>query len=430
MVRSIFALAPALVLTALAAAAPAHAQSRSAAFVANMETGEVMHARQADQPRHPASLTKIMTLYMLFDALQRGDVALDTVMTASAEAASRPASDLGLAGGDTIDVESAIRALVIRSANDVAVVAAEHLSGTESNFAEAMTARARELGLSATTFRNASGLHDPAQVTTARDMARLAHALERDFPQHWHYFDDERFSWQGRTWRNHNSLVGRVDGVDGLKTGYIRASGFNVVTTAEREGQRLVTVVMGGRTASVRDAHAEELIEAAYTALDARAEGRLLAALQTPRLNPVREREILTAELAGLAGPVAVGSSDGAPAVSIEMADADRIETQRPPLRTQIAPEAEPRLVTAASWGVQVGAYTSQAAALARLESLESTSIAQTIARARPVTEAVERGGRTLWRARFDGIDADEARRVCEQLARMGEACFAVSPRA
>lgn len=418
MIRALIALP--LALGALAAAAPAQAQSRSAAFVANMETGEVMHARQADEARHPASLTKVMTLYLLFDALQRGEVGLDTLMTASAEAASRPASDLGLAAGDTIRVEDAIRALVIRSANDVAVVVAEHLSGTETAFAEAMTAKAHALGMASTTFRNASGLHDPAQITTARDMARLAHAIERDFPQYWHYFDDERFSWQGRTWRNHNSLVGRVEGVDGLKTGYIRASGFNVVTTAERNDQRLVTVVMGGRTASVRDSYAEELIEAAYTALDARAEGRLLAALQTPRLNPAREREIMTAELSGMAGPVAVGSSDGAPPVSIRMEDADVLA----------AAPAEPRLTTAASWGVQVGAYTSQAAARARLESLGTTSLASTLSRAQPVTEAVERDGRTLWRARFDGIAADEARRVCEQLARMGEACFAVSPRA
>lgn len=395
----------------------AHAQNRGAAFVADMDSGQVLHARQADATRHPASLTKMMTLYMLFEAIERGAVSLGDTLTASAEAASRPASDLGLGAGDTLTAEQAIRALVIRSANDVAVVVAEHLSGTETAFAEAMTGRARELGLTSTTFRNASGLHDPAQITTARDMARLAHALHRDFPQYFHYFAEERFSYANRTWRNHNSLVGRVDGVDGLKTGYIRASGFNVVTTAERQDHRLVTVVMGGRTAAVRDAYAEELIEAAYTAIEAREEGRLLARLDTPRLNPVREREIMTAELSGLSGPVAVGSSSGAPAVSIVMDDA-------------LASQDEPTLATAPQWAVQVGAYTSQAAARARLESLTTTALASDLYRAAPVTEPVERAGRTLWRARFDGIDADQARRVCERLARMGEACFAVSPRA
>lgn len=416
MVRA--ALALLLVLSAALGAPEAHAQNRGAAFVADMDTGQVLHARQADAARYPASLTKMMTLYMLFEALERGDVSLGDTMTASAEAASRPASDLGLAAGDTLSVEQAVRALVIRSANDVAVVVAEHLSGTESAFAEAMTTRARALGLTATTFRNASGLHDPAQVTTARDMARLAHALHRDFPQHFHYFAEERFSYGTRTWRNHNSLVGRVEGVDGLKTGYISASGFNVVTTAQRADHRLVTVVMGGRTAAVRDAHAEELIEAAYTAIEAREEGRLLASLETPRLNPVRERELMTAELAGIAGPVAVGSSDGAPAVSVVMDEA--------------GPRDEPRLATAPSWAVQVGAYTSEAAARARLESLtvSAATLTAELSRAAPVTEPVERAGRTLWRARFDGIDADQARRVCEQLARMGEACFAVSPRA
>lgn len=414
MIRACLALL--IVLAATISAGSAHAQSRSAAFVADMDSGQVLHARQADAPRHPASLTKMMTLYMLFEAIERGDVALTDTMTASAEAASRPASDLGLAAGDTIEVEQAIRALVVKSANDVAVVVAEHLSGSESAFAEAMTARARQLGLTSTTFRNASGLHDPAQLTTARDMARLAHALHRDFPQHFHYFAEERFAYDGATYRNHNSLVGRVEGVDGLKTGYIRASGFNVVTTSQRGEHRLVTVVMGGRTGSVRDAHAEELIEAAYTALDARAQSRLLASLDLPRLNPVRERELMTAELAGLDGPVAVGSNDGAPAAAVILADA--------------APLAEPRLVTEPAWAVQVGAYASQAAARARLESLSATLGDAEIARAAPVTEPVEREGRTLWRARFDRLDADAARRVCERLARMGEACFAVSPQA
>ncbi|WP_375283390.1 serine hydrolase [Marinicauda pacifica] len=435
MIRAPFLLVLAFLL--LAGAAPSHAQSRGAAFVADMDSGEVLHARQADEPRHPASLTKMMTLYMLFEALEDGRVSMDTTLTASAEAASRPASDLGLETGDTLSVETAIRALVIRSANDVAVVVGEHLSGTESAFAADMTRRAAELGLQATLFRNASGLPDNEQITTARDMARLAHALSRDFPQYWHYFSEERFTYGSRTWRNHNSLVGRVDGVDGLKTGYIRASGFNVVTTSQRNGHRLVTVVMGGRTAAVRDSHAEDLLEAAYTAIDARAEGRLLAALQTPRLNPVREQAILTAELADLREPTAMGSAEGAPPVSVVLADPADMRPARsrpaplsePTPAAQMAAAPAPQADTAASWAVQVGAYTSQAAALARLESLRDAHLASEPALT-PFAEAVDRNGRTLWRARFNGVDASGARRVCQTLANRGEPCFAVSPNA
>ena len=208
------------VLSVFALTARAEARERYAAFVADMETGEVLHARRADAERYPASLTKMMTLYMLFEALESGQVALDDTITASAEAASRPASKLGLRAGQTLRVEDAIRALIIQSANDVAVAVAEHLHEDEARFAAVMTLRARELGMTNTVFRNASGLPDAAQHTTARDVARLAYALHQDFPQYYGYFSETRFRWNGVTHRNHNSLVGRQHGVDGLKTGY------------------------------------------------------------------------------------------------------------------------------------------------------------------------------------------------------------------
>jgi len=409
------------VLAALTAAPEAYAQERYAAFVADMDTGEVLHARRADASRYPASLTKMMTLYMLFEAIERGELSLNSEIVFSAEAASRPATRLGLAGGESIRAEDAIRALIIQSSNDVAVAVAEHLAGSESAFAEAMTERARALGLTGTVFRNASGLPDPGQRTTARDMARLAYALQTHFPGYFSYFSETRFTWRGATHRTHNTLVGSVDGVNGLKTGYIRASGFNVAVTSDRDGRRLVAVVMGGASPAVRDAHARELVEAAYASLSAREEGRLLASLQTPRINPIREQEILTAELAAAPQQTAMGSAPGAPPVRVELADEADLEAISAPAETGL-----PGLPH--GWAIQVGAYGSQAAALARLESVAMMGVHEFVASARPVAEPLERGGSRLWRARYSGLDADAARAACARLEARGEPCFAVSP--
>ncbi|KAA5804995.1 D-alanyl-D-alanine carboxypeptidase [Alkalicaulis satelles] len=413
-----------LALTALAfASGTALAQAeRYAVFVADMETGEVLHARRADAPRFPASLTKMMTLYMLFEAERDGRITLDDMLPVSAEAASRPASRLGLAEGAEIRAEDAVRALIIASANDVAVVVAEHLGGTETAFAEAMTERARRLGLTATTFRNASGLPDPLQRTTARDMARLAYALQRDFPERYHYFAETRFAWNGRSIPSHNTLVGNMRGVDGLKTGYIRASGFNVALTAGRHERRLVAIIMGGASPAVRDAHARELLEAAFATLDARDQGRLLARLDVPRLNPIREQELLTAELAGLPGRTEQGSARSAPPVRVELADADSLAAPAAPA-PEISVLSLPR-----GWSIQVGAYGSEAAARARLETVSAMGLEDLISGARYAPEPLERGATRLWRARFAGLDVDAARAACARLQARGEACFTVAP--
>jgi D-alanyl-D-alanine carboxypeptidase len=211
----------------------------------------------------------MMTLYMVFEALERGEITLDTRWTASRNAARQPPSRLGLAcsrrrGCDSITVEQAINALVVQSANDVAVLVAERLGGTEARFSANMSARARELGMTETRFANASGLPDTRHRTTARDMARLGQALWQDFPQYYHYFQTPNFSWRRTSGRNHNRLLGQVEGVDGIKTGYTRASGFNLVTMAERSGRRVIVVVMGGESASARDAQVAYLVEGAY----------------------------------------------------------------------------------------------------------------------------------------------------------------------
>ncbi len=235
--------------------------TRYSALVIDASTGVMLYQSEANARRYPASLTKMMTLFLLFEAMNQGRVSTTTEIPVSANAARQPPSKMGIKAGQTIDVESAILALAVKSGNDVAVAVGEFLGGTEEAFAAQMTARARALGMSGTVFRNASGLPDDDQYTTARDMALLGMALRRNFPQHFHYFSNRDFMFRGRLIRGHNDLIGRVDGVDGIKTGYIRASGYNIVTSVTRGSKRLIIVVMGADSARARNDHVEELIE-------------------------------------------------------------------------------------------------------------------------------------------------------------------------
>lgn len=274
-------------------ASPAAAQSeRYAAFVMDARTNEVLLEDQANEARYPASLTKMMTLYMLFEAIERGDLSMDTRLTASRNASRQPPSRLGLrcprrAACDSITVDQAIRALVVQSANDVATMVAERLGGTEARFSANMTARARELGMTETRFANASGLPDTRHRTTAHDMAILAQALWRDFPEHYHVFTTPSFAWRRGSARSHNRLIGQVEGVDGIKTGYTRASGFNLATMAERNGRRVIVVVLGGETAASRDAQVAYLVEGAYEEFARRQDPNAAAfvSLQSRRLD-------------------------------------------------------------------------------------------------------------------------------------------------
>jgi D-alanyl-D-alanine carboxypeptidase len=229
-------------------------------IVVDAKTGSVINATKADELRHPASLTKIMTLYMLFAELEAGRLKLGSRIRISAEAAGQPPSKLGLNAGDSIVVEDAIKAIITRSANDVAVAVAEIIAGDEDSFAKLMTRRARAIGMTRSVFKNASGLPDPEQVTTARDMALLGLALQDRFPSYYPYFATRAFQWRGVTIGNHNRLLGSVDGVDGIKTGYTRASGFNLVSNVKRGGRHVVAVVLGGQTGAARDALMRDLI--------------------------------------------------------------------------------------------------------------------------------------------------------------------------
>jgi D-alanyl-D-alanine carboxypeptidase len=270
---------------------PSAVAEKYAALVMDADTNEILHSRNADDPRYPASLTKVMTLYLLFDALDAGEVSLNDKMTVSRNAAAQPPSNLRLKAGDKIKVEDAILALVTKSANDVAVVIAEHLGGTERKFAVKMTDKAHDLGLKNTTFKNASGLPNTEQTSTAYDLALLADALLDQHGQYYHYFERKKFDWGRMVYKNHNELVGKVEGVDGIKTGYTRASGFNLMTSAERDGHRVIAVMLGGATAKSRNEHVEALVEAAFATYGGPADpsspqlrgtSTIFAAVQTP----------------------------------------------------------------------------------------------------------------------------------------------------
>ncbi len=278
--QAVLSFAAAALSAAFLFCAPASAE-KYASIVVDADTDTVLHVRHADEPRYPASLTKVMTLYMLFDEMKAGRISLDDRMTVSRTAAAQPPSNLRLRRGSTITVRAAIDALITKSANDVAVVVAEHIGGTETRFARLMTVKANDLGMQNTVFRNASGLPNSRQVSTARDMAELAEAMLTDHADYYGYFSKTRFSYGGRTYKNHNELLETVEGVDGIKTGYTRASGFNLMASADRDGRRIIAVMLGGHTSKSRNAHVEALIEAAYDAIDTSEETEIPVATAT-----------------------------------------------------------------------------------------------------------------------------------------------------
>jgi D-alanyl-D-alanine carboxypeptidase len=280
--------------------------ARYSAIVIEARTGSVLIDAGADEPRFPASLTKMMTLYMVFEALRDGRTQLGSRIVMSEEAASRPPSKLGIPPGGGLTVEQAILALVTKSANDVAAAVGEHLAGSEERFAQMMTMRARSLGMTQTRFRNASGLPDWEQVTTARDMATLGRRLFTDFPNRYHYFGTVHFAWGRAQIRNHNRMLGDYDGADGIKTGFINASGFNIVTSAQRDGVRLVGATFGGSSWVERDRHMGALLDQGFSRMGVapRAPSSVMAAAapaprrNAPAARPVAQRNTRSAQVA------------------------------------------------------------------------------------------------------------------------------------
>jgi D-alanyl-D-alanine carboxypeptidase len=339
---------------------------KDAALIIDGATGKVLFARNETLERHPASLTKMMTLYLLFEALKQGKVNMQTQMPVSTHAQIQKPTKLSLRRGQTIDVDTAIRAIVIRSANDVAVVIAEALGGTEAHFAEMMNEKARQLGMKETNYHNASGLPDPLQITTATDLAVLARHLAYDFPQYFPYFGTTGFTYKGVYYPTHDNLVGRYPGTDGIKTGYVGASGFNLASSVVRNGVHLIGIVMGGRTAVRRDIEMMHLMDVEFADIAANptlvARGpvpwQAVASVTPPpavagfTLTPTSEgltgQQIMAArQMASLSGPPQPQLSAIPPALPGE-ADEDTAENHRAPDESEAAVRAEaPQLASA-----------------------------------------------------------------------------------
>lgn len=255
-------------------------EPRYAAIVMDARTGEVLYEKRADSPRYPASITKIMTLYLAFEALATGRLKETDIITVSQHASAQAPTKLGLRPGDTITVEDAMHAVAVKSANDMAVALAEKMAGTESRFAALMTLKAQELGMTRTRFVNANGLPDSRQVTTARDIATLSQAVLRDYPQYYGYFSQQQFTFRGQVMNNHNGLLGKMPGVDGLKTGFTNAAGFNLAASAVRDGHRLITVVLGGTSTASRNANVEDLLLTGFDVEERRDHGETITLTQ------------------------------------------------------------------------------------------------------------------------------------------------------
>jgi D-alanyl-D-alanine carboxypeptidase len=500
-------------------------QPSYASIVVDANSGAVMQATNADSPRHPASLTKIMTLYLLFERLEQGKVKLTTDLPVSAHAAVQAPSKLGLKPGESIRVETAIRAIVTKSANDVAVIVAEALGGDEASFARMMTAKAQALGMSQTVYRNASGLPDDQQITTARDQATLGRAIQDRFPNYYQYFATRSFEYRGKSIRNHNHLLGAVDGLDGIKTGYIHDSGFNIVTSVRRANHYVVAVVFGGRTANARDARVRSLIdnniniaavkrtappviegrETAVARRDSKdgkeddrtgsAPVRVASAAQAPAppatdapaagstdpIKPVTVRTVAVhpgtvyaasltplpsdnrqlapapavtnaanittiavrsepppAELTVAAAPPPASSPTASPPALTPVAAAPA-PVPVPPTAAKAAPPAKvasagnsvpvptasaaPAIKPRGTWLIQIGALPDESEAKQRLETAQSKA-KDLLGRADPFTERTEKGDKVLFRARFAGLEKDQAEAACKHLKRSAIPCM------
>jgi D-alanyl-D-alanine carboxypeptidase len=401
--------------------APASALARYASIVVDAETGQVLHAVNADTRNYPASLTKMMTLYMVFDALEKGTLKLDQMLPASKRAVGMPPSKLGLKVGERISVEDAIMALTTKSANDVAVVIAEALGGTEINFAKLMTERAEKIGMSRTTFRNASGLPNRGQKSTARDMVRLAQALQKEFPQYYHYFSRTSFTFNGRSYRNHNRLLKSYNGTDGIKTGYTRASGFNLVSSVQRNGRHIIAVVLGGKTARSRDSHMVKLLDRGFTKMAAMGVKTIPA---VPGPNPFQNPaavEVAAAEPTGSVIPAPAQPARSRPVQPV--ATSSQIATASDAADLQVDPE-----VLTNDWAVQVGAFSRFRAAHSSAKTALDT-VPKVLEGAKVSIERIDSASvGTLYRSQLAGLYEQQARTACQRLLAASMSCVVVQP--
>ncbi len=386
-------------------------QNKYASIIVDVGSMEILHARQIDGLRYPASLTKMMTLYLVFDALERGELGLDEKLLVSARAARTAPVKLGLRRGQTITVEQAVQAVAVMSGNDAAVVLAERLGGSETEFAAKMTAKAKALGMQRTVFRNANGLPDDGQITTARDMAKLAESLLRTHHQYYPYFNQIKFTYKGRTYTNHNTLLGKVAGVDGFKTGYTNASGYNLVLSAERSGRRLIAVVLGGASGRSRDSHMADLIERGFAVQKTidqtrarrfalNADTRKTTGTRKPNPKPDSAQAYTLRASHTIIGSGRVGGAKG--------------------LQMPVRPAAK-------NWAVQLGAFAFAADAH-MVNQIVRTDADLGLMNAEQVVIPVQKIDGIIYRARLAGLSFEQAGYVCNTLVARAKPCLVVAP--
>lgn len=418
---TVFAL---LIITPLITSA--NARQGYAGIVMDAKTGKILYSSSGNSKRYPASLTKMMTLYMLFEAMEKGEVSKKTRIRFSSHAASMQPSKLGIKKGSSISAEQAILALVTKSANDAAAAVGEHLGRTESNFAVMMTKKAHALGMKNTVFKNASGLPDSRQVTTAKDMAILGIALREHFPKQYKYFSTRLFKFGKKRYGNHNKLLGRVRGVDGIKTGYTRAAGFNLVTSVAHNRRSIVVVVMGGKTGKSRNAQVAKLIKK-YLPRASRGRDRMIVA-KGPK----------TSVFASLfkkkkKAPIPSARPQIQPSQTLVTASAASVPTPSPIAQvdkvvTSTITPSEP--VSSQSeifgWQVQIGAMPNKDNALKQLNSARKKLPAK-LGSTTNYTETITKNGTLLYRARFAGFSSKaSARSACSSLKKAKIDCLAI----
>ncbi|WP_347879861.1 D-alanyl-D-alanine carboxypeptidase [Tianweitania aestuarii] len=435
-----------------AAAAQAASNPRYAAIVVDANTGKTLYSSSADGMRYPASLTKMMTLYLVFDALKAGRIRLDSRVPFSKYAAARPPTKIGIRPGNSVSVEDAILSLITKSANDAAAALGELIGGTESNFAQMMTAKARSLGMDKTTFRNASGLPDPNQRTTARDMATLGIALREHHAKYYPYFSTTSFKLGKQTINGHNRLLGRIKGVDGIKTGYINASGFNLVTSIKDGDRKLVAVVLGGTSGAARDNQMAKLIKTYLPKASTRSTGLLVARGNTD----MPEVQAYAAVLPHNDAPTPSGRP-GAAIIEQVLAEASvkpdlqvaSVQTEKTArlkesvarsaavVAASIDPVATASTTSVAAiqasanpgdsgWAIQVASLGSAGEAQSMLSRVASKATGILSADA-AFTETFTKGGTTYYRARFGGYGSkDEAWSTCSALKKKDIPCYAI----
>ncbi|MGB0853459.1 MAG: serine hydrolase [Pikeienuella sp.] len=406
-----------------------------AALVMDARSGEVYHSRSADRKLHPASLTKMMTLYLAFEAVRDKRISLDQKVRISRHAARQVPSKIGLRAGRRYTIRDLIRATAVKSANDAAVALAEAIAGSEKKFAAQMTARARQLGMSRTTFKNASGLTARGQLSTARDMATLGRSLFYDFPQYYNLFGRKATVAAGKKiYATNRRLLSSYRGADGIKTGYTNAAGYNLVSSARRGSERVIAVVLGGKSSRWRNRRIAELLDLGFRKAPTNVAVRrwptvVVASSPAPIRRPVR----------GTSGGGSViakaGDTIANAIVSKAAASTGRAGSPFAPLRSpqpMVRPGtqrvAEAKLTDAEAWSVQIGVFANREVAIAELASAALSDISGLQTAGREVEQTQLRSGR-YYRARLTGLEAEKAKSACEALKNRGRDCLAVAPR-